>query len=80
MYSPIGRNTFYCTTRIGVKLENICYKLIGKQLIRSYVETEYSDNFIHFVVSPLEMLFIKFDYHSLSLFSRNEINDVIQCL
>jgi len=25
-------------------------------------------------------LFIKFNYHSLSLFSRNEINDVIQCL
>jgi len=26
------------------------------------------------------MWFIKFNYHSLSLFSRNEINDAIECL
>jgi len=71
-------NAFYCTSRFGVKLEDICY--IDKQLIRSYVEAEYSDNLIHSVVSLLEMLFIKFNYHLLSLLSRNEINDAIQCL
>jgi len=73
MYSPIGRNVFYCTSHFGVKLEDIC--CIDKQLIMSYVEAEYPDNLIYTVVSLLELLFIKFNYHSLSLFSRNEIND-----
>jgi len=35
-----------------------------KQLIWSHVEAEYSENLIHSVVSLLEMLFIKFNYHS----------------
>jgi len=78
MYSPIGRNAFYCTSRFVLKLEDICY--IDEQLIQSYVEGEYSDNLIQSVVLLLEMLFIEFKYHSLSLFSRNEINDAIQCL
>jgi hypothetical protein len=78
MSSPIGRNAFYCTSRVGNKLEDIGY--IDKHLIRSFVESEYSDHLIYSVVSLLEMLFIKFNYHSLSLFSRNEIIDAIQCL
>jgi len=77
MYS-IGRNAFYCTSRFGLKLEDICY--IDKHLIRSYVEAEYSDNLTHSAVSLLDMFFIKSNYYSLSMFSLIEINDAIQCL
>jgi len=31
MYSPIGRNTFYCTSRFGGKLEDICHRPMNKQ-------------------------------------------------
>ena len=46
-YSPIGRNAYYCTSRFGLELENIC--CIDKHLIRSYVEAEHSHNLTHSV-------------------------------
>jgi len=68
----------FCTSRFGLELQDIC--CIDKHLIRSYVEAEYSNNWTHSEIWPLEMLFIKFNYHSLSMFSRTEINEAIQCL
>jgi len=79
MYSPIGRNACYCTSGFGLKLEDIC--CIDKHLIRPYVEAEYSDNLTHYVVSLLEMLFINFNYHLLSLFTRIEHSKLqIKCV
>ena len=68
MYSPIERIAYYYTSRFDLELEDIC--CIDKHFIRSYVVAEYSDSLTHSVVSLLEMLFIKFNNHSLSLTSQ----------
>ena len=77
MCSPIGRNAVYCASRFDRRLNGIYF--INKRINRSCVQTDLSRDLMFTVVSLLEMLLVKFNYFSMSLFSRSKINHAIHC-
>ena len=64
--------------RFGLRINEI--SCINKRYVWSCVQADLSRDLMFTVVSLLEMLFVKFNYCSMSLSSCSEINDAIQCL
>ena len=78
MLSPIGRNAQFCSSRFCISLNDI--GTVTKKLVWAHVRSNLSPTILCTVMSLLELLFIKFRYFTLPLFSFSDIENAIYAL
>ena len=78
MLSPIGRNAQFCSSRFSIPLNDI--GTVTKNLVWAHVRSNLSLSILYSVMSLLELLFIKFRYFTLPLFSFSDIENAIYAL